>query len=267
MKKIISLALTLACLSAMAATSFAAPASSDSVNPADQDPEMTAIAYRNIEAAETTEEYNSILAARNTIIYGEQSWTIDGAVKVFNADGSVEELPEFYDLFPSDWEPGRLPQPDYSGNMNLPERNSPTLYSGNVYFAKASDDNEIYPFAYKNLPRDGDIGIYLESIPENAEAFTAGFYNDDTMKGIGWAGSLSEGQGVFLSGAESGTRYGFLIGAAGKLDLGYYGYVIVDYLDSGSFPVDVHLTEEQNIAGKALLSDIMSIFQQALGKF
>jgi len=248
----------------MAATSFAAPVSSDSIHLADQDPEMTAIAYRNIEEAETTEEYHAILAARNTIIYGEQSWTIGGAVKIFNADGSVEELPEFYDLFPSDWEPGRLPNPPYFGERNDPDYKSSSLYSGNVYFAKASGDDEIYPFAYKNLPRGGDIGIYPESIPENAEAFNAGFYNDDTMKGIGWAVSLSEGQGVFLSDAESGTRYGFLTGVSGKLDPEYDGYVIVDYLDSGSFPVDVHLAEEQNMTGKAPLLGVLSIFKQAL---
>ena len=204
----------------------------------------SSIAYHDVNRAETYEEYASIIEARSKIIYGEQSWTVDGAVKVFNADGSVEELPDFYDLFPSDWEPVRLPEKPweqrYSGSMNMPDREMSGLYSGNVYFAEASRDDEIYPFAYKNLMRAGDIGIYPESLPENAETFTAGFYNEDTMKGIGWAASLSAGQGIFLSDAENWTRYGFIMSIPGSLTPGY-GYVIVDYLDSGSFPVNMRL--------------------------
>jgi len=221
------------------------PSRSDSA----QAPEPAAessIAYRNINEAKTYEEYASILEARSKIIYGGQSWTVDGAVKVFNADGSVEELPDFYDVFPSDWEPVRLPEqrPEqrYSGSMNIPDREMNGLYSGNVYFAEASSDSEIYPFAYKTLRRGGAIGIYPESLPENAESFTAGFYHEDTKKGIGWVCSLSEGQGIFLSDAEYYTRYGFIMCVPGSHEPGY-GYVLVDYLDSGSFPIDVRLEE------------------------
>lgn len=235
-KKIISLILTAACLSTMVTASFAASISADFTHSADNDA-ITAIAYRDVGTAETIEEYYSILSARNILIYGGQSWTIDGAVKVFNADGSVEELPDFYDLFPSDWEPGRLPQRLYSGNANTPDAKSSALYAGNIYFAAASSDYEIDPFGYKTLPRDGAIGIYPASIPENAASFNAGFYNEDTQRGIGWAASLPEGKGVFLADAEMGTRYGFVVSVCGSPG---YGDILVDYLDSDAFPVDVH---------------------------
>lgn len=157
-----------------------------------------------------------------------------------NADGSVEELPDFYDLFPSDWEPGRLPRRLYSGNANTPDTRSSALYSGNVYFANASSDCGTDPFGYKTIPRDGDIGIYPESIPENATSFNAGFYNEDTQRGIGWASSLPEGKGVFLADAEMGTRYGFTVSVCN--DPGN-GDVLVNYLDSDSFPIDVRWVE------------------------
>ncbi len=209
----------------------------------------SSIAYRNINEAKTYEEYASILEARSRIIYGEQSWTVDGAVKIFNADGSVEELPDFYDVFPSDWTPVRMtkePWEGYSSNRNIPDRERTGLYSGNVYFSEVSGDGEIDPFGYANLlKRGGDVGIYPVSIPENAEAFTAGFYDEDRMKGIGWACSLSEGQGIFLSDADYGaygTWVGFLMNVPGSQEPGY-GYVIVDYLDSGSFPVNIRRAE------------------------
>lgn len=123
---------------------LAIPFSSSAIEPANQKTTIEALAYRNIDNAKDLAEYNSILAARNTLIYGDQSWTIDGAVKVFNADGTVEELPDFYDLFPSDWEPGKLP--DAESNTansifnNIPQpwnERSSALYYGNTYFKLA----------------------------------------------------------------------------------------------------------------------------------
>ena len=226
---------------------LAIPFSSSAIEPANQKTTIEALAYRNIDNAKDLAEYNSILAARNTLIYGDQSWTIDGAVKVFNADGTVEELPDFYDLFPSDWEPGKLP--DAESNTansifnNIPQpwnERSSALYYGNTYFNQASNEYGTDPFAYKTLPRDGDIGIYPESIPDNATSFNAGFYDADTRRGLGWASSLSRGKGAFLSDAKEDTRYGFIVSVNRNPG---YGYVLVDSLDSDSFPVDVRWVE------------------------
>jgi len=212
----------------------------------------SSIAYRDLNEAKTSEEAKAILDARCKIIYGDKSWTLDGAVKIINADGSVEELPDFYDLFPSDWWPHRLPEKSwehrYAGSMNIPDHERTGLYSGNVYFSEVSADDEIYPFGCAFLiERGGDIGLYPESLPENAQSFTAGFYDEDRKGGIGWAASLSEGQGILLSDADYGygtygTRFGFIMSVPGSHEPGY-GHVIVDYLDSGSFPVDVRLEE------------------------
>ncbi len=233
--------LTAVVLAASVTAVFAASAAPGSAEP---DAESS-IAYRDLNEAKTSEEAKAILDARCKIIYGGQSWALDGAVKIFNADGSVEELPDFYDLFPSDWWPHRLPEKSwehrYAGSMNIPDREKTGLYSGNIYFSEVSADDEIYPFGCTTLfERGGDIGLYPESLPENAETFTAGFYDEDSRRGLGWVCSLSEGQGIFLADAEHGRRYGFIMSVPGSHEPGY-GHVIVDYLDSGAFPVDVRL--------------------------
>lgn len=54
--------------------------------------------------AEVPEEWrDKVLAARNEII-NSTSWTVDGAGAILHSDGTIEELPDFYDLFPQDWD-------------------------------------------------------------------------------------------------------------------------------------------------------------------
>ena len=53
---------------------------------------------------EVPEEWrDEVLAARNEII-NSTSWTVDGAGAILHSDGTIEELPDFYDLFPQDWD-------------------------------------------------------------------------------------------------------------------------------------------------------------------
>lgn len=66
------------------------------------------LAYCNLD--EAPEEWqDDILQAREEIIYS-QSWTVDGACVIQNEDGTIEELPEFSELFP-EWD---VPQKDTS---------------------------------------------------------------------------------------------------------------------------------------------------------
>ena len=41
-----------------------------------------------------------ILEARRHIVFGKDSWTVNGCVSIKNSDGTVEKLPEFKDLYP-----------------------------------------------------------------------------------------------------------------------------------------------------------------------
>lgn len=59
------------------------------------------LAYCNLD--EAPEEWqDDILQAREEIIYS-QSWTVDVACVIQNEDGTIEELPEFSELFP-EWD-------------------------------------------------------------------------------------------------------------------------------------------------------------------
>lgn len=58
------------------------------------------LAYVDIYTA-PPEAQQAILNARARIIYGNQAWTVNGAVSVFDGEtGKVEALPEFSDVFP-----------------------------------------------------------------------------------------------------------------------------------------------------------------------
>ena len=41
-----------------------------------------------------------ILDSRWELVYGHQAWTVNGAVSIRHEDGTIEQLPEFSELFP-----------------------------------------------------------------------------------------------------------------------------------------------------------------------
>ena len=66
--------------------------------------EVIYYAYMNVETAEESIKMK-ILQARNIII-SNSSWTADGVkgCEENEEDGTVRELPQFSEMFPSDWE-------------------------------------------------------------------------------------------------------------------------------------------------------------------
>lgn len=92
--------------------------------------EASTYAYMSLDTA-TAELEEKILEARSEIIY-HQSWTVDGQARLVHADGTIEELPEFYDLFPSDWD---IPCDEVSA--------TPLIDSMSVFGATASYDNRL----------------------------------------------------------------------------------------------------------------------------
>ena len=66
-------------------------------------------AYLNLDTASPSDQI-IILAARNQLIY-RQSWSANGASgRILRPDGTLEqELPQFYSLFPLDWDPPIIP--------------------------------------------------------------------------------------------------------------------------------------------------------------
>lgn len=138
----------------------------------------------------------AILDARTEIIYGDQAWTVDGAVSIQHSDGTVEELKDFYELFPADWEvptdaelarrlaqitvtPHAAGTVDWHDTIKLPYANNWTL------------SEEFYSFV--------GTGDYVYAYAVTAPAGST--YN------IGFSrGGKNEGWCPFLVASESGGR-------------------------------------------------------------
>lgn len=82
---------------------------------------------------------DEVLAARNEIIYST-SWTVDKAGYILHDNGTVEQLPEFADLFPN-WE---LPLSTSSAVNSIATARSAD-YRGSVYLQNPGEDDSL-PF-------------------------------------------------------------------------------------------------------------------------
>ena len=99
------------CMISMTLTPAVAASSAEQGSEAEKDP----VRRELIQAAEqyayldpdnaSPELRKKILNAREVIIYSSDGWCADGfSATVTHADGTVEEVPNFSDLFPSDWD-------------------------------------------------------------------------------------------------------------------------------------------------------------------
>ena len=172
------------------------------------------IAYMDLDSATSSMEKNRILEARRAIIYGDQAWTVDNAVSILDCtNGKVTALPDFYDIFPDDWE-----IPDASDSQISPITSYTTTASSNVAFngqvrvSLAAENKYDTPpfFRFNYLEDNGPIGLYIASFP--GTYYNAGFTNEDTGKGAGWCPGLIVGEtGVQLANPVVGTRYGSIV--------------------------------------------------------
>jgi len=138
------------------------------------------IAYMDINTAPKN-MVESILNARFSIIYGDQAWTVNGAVKIINEDGTAERLPEFSELFPG-WD---LPIIDTTSSGTIGPQ--AIGYSGAVELFVASSTKLSDPFY--TFTGDGDeIWAYATSLP--GERYNLGFLNEDTNTSEAWVPNL-----------------------------------------------------------------------------
>lgn len=149
---------------------------------------------------------SAILEAREEIIYGDQAWTVDGAVSIIKRDGSVEEVPEFSDLYP-EWEvPEHKTVPltlgisdeDFAGNVR-----STIGFYDNVYLTIKSSIENSKPF-YRFLSDGREVGAYAATMPK--DKYNLGFYNENTFKDEGWLPSLEKNEGGKIL-AKDGVTY------------------------------------------------------------
>lgn len=96
MKKTLSIVLSMAMLSSLFA--FSANAVAPAADISKMSVEM--VAHMDLDSASPATK-EAILAARNEIIYGDQAWTVNGAVTLIDLEnGTEEKIPEFSELFP-----------------------------------------------------------------------------------------------------------------------------------------------------------------------
>lgn len=162
MKKSISAVLSIALILSM--TCYPASASSTCSNsPESQEIYSSrAIAYMNLDQA-SEEMQAQIIEAREEIIYS-QAWVADGLQGyVLNADGDIiEEVPQFSDLFPADWD--------------MPSINNDEEQLSEIYPTNASRQPDDIMYFY-----NGTLTLSLPPENSNSPAFC-------TFSTTGWAG-------------------------------------------------------------------------------
>lgn len=188
MKKVLSIALALSIAAGLLAFSAVAAAPDISKMSTEQ------VANLDISRA-SAETREAILAARSKIIYGDQAWTVDGAVSLVDADGTVKELPEFSDLFPG-WDvPEMQLEPINPAYVNSASTSSWPIRK-NVTLTVASSTVAAQKFA--SFTGDGNP-VYVRAVttPCDGARFNVGF-TDDNGNDLGWIPSVTEDQQVKL---------------------------------------------------------------------
>ncbi len=170
---------------------------------------------------------DDILAARAEIVYGGQSWTVDGAVSIVNLeDGTIEALPEFSELFPG-WE---IPASDpvEAGYM-------PSDLTGDIEFglnvrlelSQGGGTPDFSTFAGNGRP----VAVYAQTSPGNGARYNIGFTDRTSGRALGWACGLSIGRSGAVIDTEPGRLYGVCGGACDAKSRGWYRVAVSQDLD------------------------------------
>lgn len=169
-----------------------------------------AIAYQDLNEADP-EMKKQILEARETIIFS-RGWVANGATgRVLDANGNViKELPQFEDIFPSDWEVPKMLGQDTQKSDNLPENfyKSPTwgdalYFSGEVFLELPPDNYNSKPFCTVNTETSlgtqpayvktlSTSGVYMN--PGRDASYNIGYANASTGESLGWEPNLNNGE-------------------------------------------------------------------------
>ncbi len=146
-------------------------------------------AYMNLENA-PVELQDKIIEARNEIIFS-QSWGLEGGY-IIRADGTVENVPKFYDIFPEEWElPRNTVLEDFTITGAEIEPLAVTGWNINVYFDNLPPSG-ISPTT-GNFYHDGSyIQVKVNSLTASQHC-NVGVTNNNTGASIGFAEILYPG--------------------------------------------------------------------------
>lgn len=157
-------------------------------------------AYMSIENASDSVT-TKILKARSDIIF-HQSWSLDGQAKIVRADGTVEDLPDFYDLFPATWS---IP----SGERNVAR--TPIINPNRSVFRDTVTVPEntgiINSFCFTWYTATNIHGTIQPITLTNISTINVGFTNGSTGQSIAYALNLSAYDDL-VANTTPGTTYG-----------------------------------------------------------
>lgn len=164
-----------------------------------QDDIARGIAYMDLESA-PVEMRDDILEARAQIIFGDQAWTVDGVVSIINGDGSIQELPEFSELFPG-WE---IPDANVTDINMLPVTYSDTIdFEEQVHFTLATE----WVFSPDFTQFTGTGGyVYVFAISSPRDAYYNIGFSNSVGNNVGWCPNLNETRGARLD-SDAGRTY------------------------------------------------------------
>ncbi|MGG4107688.1 hypothetical protein AAXB25_27745 [Paenibacillus lautus] len=164
------------------------------------------LAYQDLDLS--PEEWkDEILDARNSIIYST-SWTVDGQVAYELPDGTIEELPEFSDLFPN-WDVPKLKEDVRKEQLaKLTAYDFQILaanYVGFVYLFEPSNSSATLPF-YTFYTSANRVTMIADSLP--GTSYNGGFTNIDTGADLGYVNNVKQGGKIYLTNPVRNTAYG-----------------------------------------------------------
>ena len=190
MKKLLSAALALAmALSLMTIGAGAAPT-------------LEELAHQDLETA-SPEQREAILNAREKIIYGGQSWTVNGALSLVDLEtGTVTPLPEFSELFPG-WD---LPL-DKAGEPIQKDEITREEQGVNAYLYLNTESGFGPVSQYATFWGSGKTVTVTPSTGPRESRCNLGVYSVTQQSTLGWAFGLPE-KGVALQvNTQAGVNY------------------------------------------------------------
>lgn len=274
MKKILSAALSISMLASLLA--FSASADTPALVSAEDIAVMSVeqIAYLDVETAAPAVQ-DAILEARAEIIYGDQAWTVNGAVSIIDSDGSTEKLPEFSELFPG-WDipqVGTLPTDDGSVLQNV--RDPLSLFGGshpnltrpgkpgafdrgvNVLFHSIHDPLAGEEFA-AILGNGNGFAVFEQTNPSDSETHNLAVSDRSQGLVVGWVTGLRKGQGAQVSTRDE-TVYSFRGNVFEEADEGWRH---VRIMDTGAPAAEAVEAEYEITARQALARVILWAYRQ-----
>ena len=183
-------------------------------------PTVEKYAHMSLEGA-SQELAEKILDSRWELVYGHQAWTVNGAVSIRHEDGTIEQLPEFSELFPG-WDLAEISRHGaqtvavFPNSLSAPISPRAIGYHGTISLAMPISGKNTKPFYYFNGTGE-EIVTWAETIaaPESQKYFNVGYTNEDipdpkTGLGtdIGWIPDIPVNSKIAFLSTEDGTRYG-----------------------------------------------------------